>query len=572
MTERREWTGPISASYDVVVVGSGAAGLTAALAARDSGASVLVLEKAPFLGGTSAVSGGMLWIPGNRYLAEIGRDDDREKALRYLTLVTGGRTDRRVLESLVDRGDELLGFFAERANLRFCAMEHFLDYHPEWDGAHSGGRSLDPLPFDVTPLGALRGSLRPDPRPPFTMVEYEQWRIFTRFPWDELADRAAKGLVARGLALVAPLVKACADSGVSLVTGQGAQRLLTEDGSVTGVMVDDGGRIDASHGVVLACGGFEWSREMTADFLPGPVDVRCSPPYNTGDGIRMAAKAGAALGNMNEAWWGPMAHLPADETDGSPRGTILRFERTGPHSVIVNRAGRRFVNEAHNYNDMTKAFHAFDPRSYGFTNLPAYLIFDERHLANYGFLSHRAGEPTPSWLVNAPTLEDLAHQLEIDMPGLMATIDRFNINAREGRDPDFHRGSSAYDSYWGDQHAAHPALGPVQEPPFYAIEVRSGVLGTKGGIVTDANAQALDPFGEQIPGLYAVGNTTSHPMGPGYPGAGATLGPGCTMGYLAGRAVAHRANGCGPNPANPRSDRSPISAGTATRTSHRAPD
>lgn len=538
MIARTEWTRSLEGEYDVVVVGSGAIGLTAALAAADHQARVVVLEKGPYLGGTSAVSGGMLWVPLNRYMADIGHTDAREEALRYLAAVTDRRTRSDVLESLVDRGDELLGFLAKRAGLHFCSMEHFPDYHPEWPGAHPGGRSLDPLPYDVTPLGKLQDSLRPDNRPPFTMVEYEQWRIFTRFPWEELADRAERGLVARGRALVAPLVRACADAGVTLVTGGAVDRLRAEDGRVTGAVLADGAMVAASSGVVLACGGFEWSSEMVENFLPGPVDASCSPPHNTGDGIRMAAKAGVALGNMREAWWGPMVNVPGDETDGSPTGTLLRFERTGPGSVIVNRAGKRFVNEAHNYNDMTKAFHTFDPRAYGFPNLPAYLIFDQHHLEQYGFLSHRADQPTPSWLTEAPTLVDLAALCGIDADALAVTVAEFNANAREGRDPVYCRGESAYDRYWGDQHAPYPALGPVEAGPFYAIEVRSGAIGTKGGVVTDGDGQALDPFGEKTPGLFAAGNTTSHPMGPGYPGAGATLGPGCTMGYLAGRAAA----------------------------------
>lgn len=197
MTARTEWAGAIDAEHDVVVVGSGAIGLTAALASAADGARVLVLEKGPYLGGTAAVSGGMLWIPLNRYLHELGKADDQADALVYLRAVTDWRTRADVLASLVDRGDELLGFLADSAGLHFRAKEHFPDYHPEWPGAHVGGRSLDPLPFDITPLGKLRDSLRPDHRPPFTMVEYEQWRIFTRFPWEELAQRAARGLVVR---------------------------------------------------------------------------------------------------------------------------------------------------------------------------------------------------------------------------------------------------------------------------------------------------------------------------------------------------------------------------------------
>jgi 3-oxosteroid 1-dehydrogenase len=539
----RIWTGALTtdSAFDVVVVGSGAIGLTAALTAADAGARVAVLEKAGYLGGTSAVSGGMLWIPLNGRMADLGVSDDREDALRYLRAVTAGRTADDVLAALVDRGPEMVDFLERRAGLRMAAMDNFPDYHPEWDGAHPGGRSLDPELYDIRQLGELADSLRPDLRPPFTMREYEEWRIFTRFPTGELSKRADEGLVARGRALVAPLIKACADSGVTLVTGCPVDRLSTDGDVVTGVVADATGvRAGA---VVLACGGFEWSPPMVADFLSGPVQGSCSPPHNTGDGIRMGAKVGARLGSMREGWWGPMVLVPGDETDGAQTATLLRFERTGPHTVIVNRHGRRFVNEAHNYNDMTKAFHLFDPGAYDYANLPAYLIFDEHHLREYGFLSHRAGQPTPSWIRSAPTLAELAALLEIDASGLAETVERFNDGARAGVDPEFHRGASAYDRYWGDQHAQHPALGPVDTPPYYAVEVVSGVIGTKGGLVTDGQGRALDAFGDPIRGLYAAGNTSAHPMGPGYPGAGATLGPGATMAYAAGRTAARERTG-----------------------------
>jgi len=531
----RIWNGELHPEFDVVVVGSGAIGLTAALTAADAGARVAVLEKARYLGGTSAVSGGMFWVPCNRRMAELGRTDSRDDALRYLRAVTAGRTADDVLAAIVDRGPDMLEFLEHRAGLVMVPMDNFPDYHPEWDGAHPGGRSLDPELYDLAQLGELAESLRPDLRLPFTMREYEEWRIFTRFPMAELQARAEQGLVARGRALVAPLITACADAGVTLVTECGAERLVVEDEQVVGV-VADGSRL-AARAVVLTCGGFEWSPEMVENFLSGPVQGSCSPPHNTGDGIRMASKAGVKLGSMREAWWGPMVLVPGDETDGAPTATLLRFERTGPHTVIVNRHGERFVNEAHNYNDMTRAFHLFDPGAYDFANLPAYLVFDQRHLDDYGFLTHRSGQPTPPWLTTAPTIAELAGRLEIDPAGLEATLERFNAGAREGVDRDFHRGASAYDRYWGDQHAAHPALGPVETAPFYAIEVVSGVIGTKGGIVTDGDGRALDAFGAVVPGLYAAGNTTAHPMGPGYPGAGATLGPGSTMAYAAGRAA-----------------------------------
>lgn len=530
------WSGHLDREHDVVVLGSGAIALTAALRARSRGASVAVIEKSPYFGGTSAVSGGMVWIPGNRHMKALGIDDDREAALRYLDRLTAGRTTRPRLEAVVDRCDEMLGF-VEEAGVKFRALDNFPDYHPEWDGATHGGRSLDPETFDTTPMGELAGSLRPDQRLPFTMLEYEQWRSFARFPWDELRERAARGLVARGLALVAPLVHACAEGGVTLVTEDAAKRLAYDGDRVTGVVTESGTEVGAREGVVVATGGFERSPEMVANFLTGPVEATCAPPYNTGDGIAMAAKVGAALGNMREAWWHPMSLVPGDEIDGAQTGVLLRLERTGPHSVIVNRAGRRFVNEAHNYNDMTKAFHLHDPVKYEYANLPAYLIFDQQHVERYGFLDFRAGDPVPPWLTAADSLGALAERVGIDGEELERTIERFNGHAREGRDPDFHRGESEYDGYWGDWSAPHRTLGPVEQAPYYAIEVVSGVIGTKGGIVTDPDGQALDPFGEPIAGLFAAGNTTAHPLGPGYAGAGSTLGPGMTMAYLAGGAV-----------------------------------
>jgi len=529
----KTWNGSIENAFDVVIVGSGAIGLTAALAASTAGASVAVFEKAPFLGGTSAISGGMIWIPMNRYMAELGHADSPEAALNYLRAVSDGRTADSILDTLIRRGTEMLEFVERESGLTMSTLEEFPDYHPDWPGSVKGGRSLEPDLFDLHALGPLAESLRPDHRPPFTMREYEDWRIFTRFPWDDLERRRQTGLVARGRALVAPLLKACADRGVTLVTDAPVDRLRAGGGRVTGIDLKGGVAVDAST-VILASGGFEWSPEMVANFLPGPVQGSCSPPHNTGDGIRMASKVGAKLGNMREAWWGPMVAIPGDVTDGHQTSTLLRFERTGPGSIIVNRNGERFVNEAHNYNDMTKAFHTFDPRAYGYTNLPAYLIFDQRHLDEYGFLSHRADQPTPEWLTVGDSLVDLAQQLGVDPSNLELTVKQFNADASNGVDPAFHRGESAYDRYWGDQLAPHPALGPVDQCPYYGIEVFSGVIGTKGGITTDGEGRALDPFDDVIPGLFAAGNTTSHPMGPGYPGAGGTLGPGMTMGYAAG--------------------------------------
>lgn len=530
------WGGGLDRPHEVIVVGTGAGGLTAALAARRAGATVAILDKGPYVGGTTAVSGGMIWIPSNLRMQELGIADSDDEALRYLQRVAGGRTLTDHLRVLIENGRMMQAFVEQETSLRFSTLPGFPDYHPDWEGAHSGGRSLEADLFDASVMGDLFAALRPDHRLPFTMAEYEEWRIFTRFPWEDLQRRADRGYVARGRALVAPLLQACVEAGVTVVTELAVQRLLGDsDTGVLGVRTAAGDlRCDA---VILACGGFEWNREMCAQFLAGEVLGSCSPPHNTGDGIRMAAALGAKLGNMTEAWWGPMVQLPEDVTDGAPTSTLLRFERTGPHSIMVDRHGRRFLNEAHNYNDVTKVFHAFDPRDYGPVHLPVHLVFDQRHLEEYGFLSHRADQATPGWLIEAPTIGELARRIGIDAAELEATVSRFNSYAARGEDPDWHRGENAYDRYWGDLEAPYPALGPVATAPFYAIEVFSGVIGTKGGVATNASGQVVNVWDEPINGLFATGNTTAHPMGVGYAGAGSTLGPAMTMGWLAARTL-----------------------------------
>jgi succinate dehydrogenase/fumarate reductase flavoprotein subunit len=277
---------------------------------------------------------------------------------------------------------------------------------------------------------------------------------------------------------------------------------------------------------------------MVAAFLGDRLRAACGPPTNTGDGIRIGQRLGAQIANMAEAWWVPMVSLPGDLIDGAQAGTLLRFERNGPGTLIVGRHGRRFVNEAQNYNEMTRVLHDYDPAVRGPRHLPAWLLFDQRHLERYGFLSHRAGGPLPGWLTRSDDWPSLAAKLSLPEAALIETIDRFNGHARAGSDPDFGRGDSAYDRYWGDAEAAHPTLGPLEQPPYYAVEVVPGALGTNGGLRTDEWGRVLDVDGQPITGLYAAGNTTAHPMGPGYAGAGATLGPGLTMAYRAGLSLA----------------------------------
>lgn len=537
------WNTSEATDFDILIVGSGATGLIAAAAAARDGSRVAVLEKSTHLGGTSAISGGTLWVAANKYMLARGLADDRSNALDYLRAITKGQTSDEVLQAVVDFGPEMIDFADTQCGLHFTSVDDYPDYRPDLPGSVSGGRSLDPHFYDLNELGELRAAVRPDKRLPFNMQEYEQWVAFTRFPWDELQERADRGIAAKGQAVVAPLVKACAEAGVTFVTNAPVDRLIVENERVVGAKVGQT-TFTAPSGVVLASGGFEWNKKMVAETLAGPLLATCSPPNNTGDGIRMAAALGAQLGNMREAWWAPMTIIPGDEIEGQQVGTLLRFERQGPGSIIVDRHGRRFVNESQNYNDMTRAFFAYDPVAHDHRHLPAYIVFDHEYLVQYGFLTHRAGDPVPPWMWSGDNPEALAQTLGLPAGALGETIGRFNEFAHQGRDLDFTRGDNDYDRYWADGTRGYPnpSLAPLERGPYYAVQIVPGAFGTNGGIRTDATARALDTDGNAIDGLYAVGNTSAHPMSGGYPGAGGTLGPGMTMGYIAGRHAAARSH------------------------------
>jgi succinate dehydrogenase/fumarate reductase flavoprotein subunit len=542
-------SGSLADSADIVVVGSGAAALTAALSALDAGARVLVTEKSSVLGGTSAVSGGMIWIPCSDHAARAGIADSLDDALTYATAVTRGRGDPELLAAHLRRGNELLGFLAG-AGVEFTLVESFPDYHPNLPGGSTGGRSLEPELFDITTLGGLESCVRGDPHLMGTTREYfEVWRTFANFPLDHLEERRRRGIVSRGRALVSSLVKAVADRGGTLLVENAAQRLLFEERRVVGVLTEDGAvRAGAT---ILASGGFEWSEDLCQRFLSGPISTRCSTPANVGDGLRMALAAGVDLANMNEAWWGVYCDVPGVELDGHACGTLVTLERALPGTVVVNRQGQRFTNEAASYYTFGKVLATFDEWSYGYRHLPAYLVADAVFFRRYGFLGVSDIESLPGWIVGAASLSELAERLGIDAEALVSTISRFNAFAREGRDRDFHRGESAYDRYVGDPSAPHPNLGELSQPPFLAVELKLGAIGTKGGVRTDVDGRALDPWGDPIAGLYAVGNVSAHPIAFGYVGAGSTLGPAMTMARAAGLAAADSVAGRAPSTLSP---------------------
>jgi succinate dehydrogenase/fumarate reductase flavoprotein subunit len=539
---------------DVVVVGTGAAGLTAALAAREAGASVVILEKTNVVGGTTAISGGVVWVPNNRQMAEAGLRDSREEAIAYIERMAERRGDRALIERFVDASLEVVKFLEERAAVRFHALADYPDYQPELPGGRNGGRPLDQDLFDTTELGAWGARLRRNPvngGMPMTIREAMAWNVFaipSGFPYREVRERAKRGLVHGGTALAGRLLKACLDRGIEPELSARARELVTNgDGAVIGLRIEQAGRdrwIRARKGVILASGGFEWNRELCQAFLLGDPTHPATPPANEGDGLLMAMALGAELGAMSEAWWCPSVVVPDETYDGAPMYRPEFSVRCLPHSVIVNRRGARFTNEAHNYNDMTKPFFHHDPWHCEKLNLPAWLIVDQNYMDKYAFLTAVPGRPVPEWIARADSVEDLAAKLGIDREGLGATLERFNRFAETGTDSDFGRGASAFSRFYGDRTArANPNLGKVERAPFYGVPIHPGTLGTKGGPKVDGDARVRRVGGSIIEGLYAAGNAMGAFCGPGYPGPGITIAVALTWGFLAGRHAAGRAAG-----------------------------
>ncbi|MCV7290706.1 FAD-dependent oxidoreductase [Mycolicibacterium wolinskyi] len=522
---------------DVVVLGSGGAGLTAALTAAVSGASVAVYEKAPTVGGTTAVSGGIVWIPAHDRADEPLPVDD---ALAYLRAQSLGYMDAELVETFVRTGPAMLDFVEAHSELRFAVAEGFPDYKPELPGGRpGGGRSLSAGPVDLARLEEWRDRITSFPAD-FSNVGIDaetRARIHAAFD-DPNAD-----LCVAGTALIAGLLRGLLDRGVKPVTGARAIELLADSTGITGVRISVDGtdiRVRARSGVVLATGGFEWDPKLVEAYLRGPMHGPVSPPNNTGDGLRMAMAHGADLANMGEAWWVPVVQIPGDTVDGHPRSRSVRLERTRPRSIIVNRAGRRFVNEAGEYNSMAGPFQYLDPKA-GYANDPAWIVFDSVHLQRYGFLGVEPGDPAPEWFCASADLTELEAKTGIDADGLAATLRQWNADVAAETDSAFGRGSSAYDGYWGDTTAATPAgqtLGPIDTAPYYAVPVKVGAMGTKGGPRTDRDGRVLHVSGAPIPGLFAAGNAMAGVTGKAYGGAGGTLGPAMVFGYRSGFAAA----------------------------------
>ena len=535
-----------SIEMDVVVLGSGAAGLTAALAAALAGAEVGLYEKSAVLGGSSAISGGVPWVPLNHHQDEAGVTDSRDDALTYLHSLSLGRMDPSLAEAFVDNGRDTVEWLETVTELSFTLLPSYPDYHPENPGGKpDGGRSLDPGLFSYASLGPWQDKVARSRRSAHLKITDTTLGGGTGFlDESEMQRRIDNDLRGCGNALVGPLIKALLDAGVEPVLEATATDLIVENGRVTGVrLLVDGAEhtVRARRGVVLATGGFEWNEQLVTEFLRGPMTAPTSIPTNTGDGLLMAMRAGARLGNMGQAWWVPAVKIPGDEAFGEQRSNLVNRERTLPGSIMVNRRGRRFTNEAANYNALGGAFHQMDPVDFGYANLPAWLVFDGRNARTYGSFGTPPGEPIADWIPRAESLRELAQQVGIDPDGLESTVARWNAFVDAEQDEDFHRGDSAYDRWSGDgayRFTKASTMGRIDEGPFYAVPVESGTLGTSGGPRTDGRGRVLDTRSQPIPGLYAAGNVAAAPTAMAYGGAGGTLGPILVFGRLAGEAAA----------------------------------
>lgn len=556
-----------AAQYDAIVVGAGAGGLAAACVAAAEGLRTLLLEKSPVVGGTTAISGGMVWIPANPKMAAAGIADSVDEARRYLERAAPALRDSGVREAFLARGPEALAYLEARTALRMRPVTRYPDYYPDLPGATLGGRVLEPVDFDARTLGRAFALLR---RPLREFMLFDGMmvaradlphfrnalrsprsaarvlRLVAEYGWQRLSAPRGTRLVL-GNALVGHLLKSALDLKVDLEVNARGVGLAVEAGKVRGVEVEADGRretIAARAGVVLAAGGFSHDAELRKRLLPAGVS-RHSPvcATDTGDGIRAGLGAGGRIGehNAQNAFWTPMSHYArADGSECIFPHTVA--DRGKPGIVAVTRAGERFTSEAVPYHEFVLAMF----RAHA---IPAFLICDRRSLWQYGlgavrpFTLSLAKHLGRGYLARGGTPAELAAGLGIDAEGLARTVATYNDDARRGVDSRFGLGGNAYQRYLGDaQNEPNPCMRPIESAPFYGIRLVPSDLGTVAGLLTDGEARVLDADARPIPNLYACGNDMNSIMDGAYPGPGITLGPALVFGYIAARAMsaAHR--------------------------------
>lgn len=547
---------------DLVIVGSGGGGLCAALTARAQGLDVLVLEKADVVGGSTALSGGGLWIPNNPVMRAAGVADSEAEALKYFDSVVGDVGPASSLErrqAYVENAPRVITFL-QQLGIPFKYSDGYSDQYSDRPGGMARGRTLEALPFDATELGAWTAKLRPGSSTALRLVgmgtELSKMPYYHRHPRNaligarvlartEIARRRKRTLVSNGAALVGRLLKAVIDRGIPLWTEAPVRELVVTDGVVTGVVVSHEGRdkrIGGRRGVLLAAGGFSRNDEMRARYGGEQAHSGAwtsANPGDTGEVMQLAMALGAGTALMDEAIWLPGPRMPDAAPPNPAYGIrpLYAFARMRwrPGTIMVDASGKRFANESGSFMDLAQRMFQQDKTVKA---IPSWLIFDDRcrRQSLFGVVPGKLPEQwiTDGFVKRADTLAELAAQCGIDAAGLADTVERFNAFARTGTDADFRRGESAYDRFMGDpRHKPNNCLAPVERGPFYAVAWFPGDLGTCGGVLTDEHARVLTESGQPIPGLYATGNVTATIMGRHYLGAGASIGPTCTFAYIA---------------------------------------
>lgn len=506
-----------------------------------------MIDAADRFGGTTSVSGGGLWVPNNRFMAAVGIQDSRADAIAYVKRLVNHTGLDALIERYIDECNPALDFLEEHTPVRFELAPH-PDYHPQFFGARELGRCIHEGLYDTNGLSQHKTALRVG----HSWWGYTRNEMYRATHGDPIArdlprisrERQQAGLIGGGAGLVGALLEGCLRLGVQLEAGTRAVELTRAGDRVSGVVVEKNGSrdvISSKLGVIVATGGFECNSSLVDRFLGVPMTAPGSPGQNVGDGLIMASKVGASLATMSEAWWAPMYSVPGDTYEGRQLNRPTTDLRGKPGMIMVNRRGRRFANEAMNYHDFGKAMFAFDPDAYEYPNLPSYMVFDQECRSSYGFHTVQPRDEDPEWLNKGTTLAELADSIGIDPAGLSEQVEHFNADAVRGVDT-FRRGATAYDRHVGDvtKPGISANLRPIGSGPYFAVKVELGCLGTKGGPMTDVDSRVLGYDGTPIDGLYAAGNAAAHVFGSAYPGAGATLGPALTFGYIAGRSIIKR--------------------------------
>jgi 3-oxosteroid 1-dehydrogenase len=560
-------------TFDLVCVGSGGGGLIAALHAADLGLKPVILEKQKLVGGSTGMSGGIVWIPNNPLLHEEGIPDSYQAGLDYLQAVVGDFDEGSSMarrEAFLTHGPEMLSFMRRRG-VKLTRTEGFPDYYDNRKGGNARGRSVEGIPWDGKQLGpwydkivsgqarSLGLSVRSIEliQMPYFLRSAKSFRIAMRVMSRTYLSRLrGQDIWVKGMSLVGQLTKLIIDSGIDLWLDTKVEELIVEDGRVVGVRANRGGRsvtVRANKGVLLAAGGFEHNAEMRLKYTEAtqPNDGRWSHanPGNTGEVLAAAISLGAKTDYMDEAIWQTVPN------PGTPPSS-LSAARQWPNTIMVNRHGQRFVNESNSYVEVGKAMYANEA-------MPAWLIFDDRYRRRIpwtwglsrlrGILKTLPGRMPKDlveggWVKRGDTIEDLARIINLNPQTLAATVRAFNEGARQGKDPQFGRGESQYNKALGDRtNRPNPCLGPVETAPFYAVEVFAGDVGTAGGLITDEYARVLNHEDQPIPGLYATGNMTATVMGRTYPGPGASIANTTVFGYIAAK---HAAGATGTPPEN----------------------